>query len=284
MNSEKCYECTDCNKTKEGSCECESCKEGKFLNNGRCEDCNINCKTCYIEQDKCLSCKEGYYFSPYDCLPCYERCKTCNTGGDETNQRCQSCKDNYVIFGEKCLVKCPENYYEVDKHCELCNPLCKTSGDHCNQCTNCIDGYYLIESELKCEKCSEHCETCENGESENNENCLTCNISSEFKYLVNATGFGKNCVSSCPSGTKLDGNSICILEIPEENDGGGNNTLVISLSVVGGLILVFLVIYLIICFKRKKKNNQIELTVNKNCSDTFINEINKDLNLYQTFV
>ena len=282
LNDKKCYECTDCNKTVVGSCKCESCNEGKFLNNGRCEDCNEACQTCIIEKDRCQSCKEGYYFYKLSCLACYERCKTCTSGGnDEANQHCQSCKDNYVFFEENCLEECPEKYYEVDKHCVLCNQLCKTAGVNCNDCTSCIDGYYLLQNEFKCQKCDEHCETCENGLSENNENCLTCNISSEFKYLVNATGFGKNCVSSCPSGTKLDGMSTCILVTPEENTGG-SNALVISLSVVGGLLVAVLVVYLIIRFRRKK-NNQIEIKINKNCNDTLINEINKDLHLYQSF-
>ena len=58
---------------------------------------------------------------------------------------CSKCSVGYYSSepGSTTCFKCPENYYEVDKHCELCNPLCKTSGDDCNQCTNCIDGYYL---------------------------------------------------------------------------------------------------------------------------------------------
>jgi heme/copper-type cytochrome/quinol oxidase subunit 2 len=76
--------------------------------------------------------------------------------------------------------------------------------------------------------------------------------------------------------------STCILVTPEENTGG-SNALVISLSVVGGLLVAVLVVYLIIRFRRKK-NNQIEIKINKNCNDTLINDINKDLHLYQSFI
>ena len=117
-----------------------------------------------------------------------------------------------------------------------------------------------------------------------NENCLTCDVDTEFKYLINATGFGNNCVSSCPSGTELNGNGICILSNPKnKEDDGGNNALVISLSIVGGLLIIALAVYIFICF-RKRKKNQFDLINNKKCDDTLINEINKDLHLYQSFV
>ena len=283
LEGNKCFKCTECNVTEPYSCRCKSCKEGKYLKNWQCNPCKKGCKTC-SEEKVCDNCNDEYYFDYYNCKPCYELCQTCSTGPEnEKKQFCDTCKPNYVFLNGNCLEKCPEGYYQKGKKCELCEPLCKTSGQNCNSCESCFDGYYLVKDEYRCEKCNEHCETCSSGGNENNQNCETCNLTSEYKYFVNATGFGKNCVQICPNGTELDGNNICILKQPDNPENTGNNkqkTFIIILSVIGGLLLIGIAIYLVIyCLKRKRKLK----TENNKCDDKLINEINKDLNLYQSF-
>jgi len=46
-------------------------------------------------------------------LKCHENCKTCEKGGDDNNENCQTCKDNYYLvdaedFGKNCVSKCPK--------------------------------------------------------------------------------------------------------------------------------------------------------------------------------
>ena len=279
--NDKCYECTECKETQPYSCRCRSCDEGKYLDNEQCKDCQHPCQTCDVEPQRCGSCKEGYYFYQYKCYECYERCKYCKSSPDSFGHHCTECKENYVILNDSCLENCPEGYYEntTQKSCELCNPLCKTRGEDCNKCESCKDGYYLIEKEYKCEQCNSHCKTCKIEASENNENCESCDTDSEFKYLVNATGFGNNCVSQCPDGTVLK-NNICILYVPE-NEDDNSNTWIILISIFGSLVVIALVIVLFICLRRRRLNNPI--SIKKKVDDKLIDEINKDLHLYQSF-
>ena len=288
LEGEQCYNCTECKKTKSlTDCRCETCNEGKYISNHQCYDCMEGCKIC-TSKEFCQGCKEGYYFSNYKCLPCYELCETCNTGSnDRQKQNCLTCKPNYVIFNHNCLEQCPDGYYESDNTCKECNKLCKESGSNCNSCTSCIDGYYLVEKEDRCYKCNEHCLTCSNAESEDNENCETCDINSEYKYLVKATGFGNNCVSNCPKGTILQDNTTCIItSVPEIVDNKPpeekSNALVIVFSIIGALAFIVIIIYLFIRFKNRKKKIET-FKPDDISSDQLIKDINKDLNLYQSF-
>jgi hypothetical protein len=140
-----------------------------------------------------------------------------------------------------------------------------------------------VKGEYRCNKCNEHCSTCSEGENGNNENCDTCNINSEYKYFVNATGFGKNCVKSCPNGTVIENEYTCIIKSQEDNGNTNNNKekiLIIIFSVIGVLLVIGIIIYLIIRFKKRKRKID---AINNKADDKLIDEINKDLNLYQSF-
>ena len=81
----------------------------------------------------------------------------------------------------------------------------------------------------------------------------------------------------------LEGNYTCVLKKQENPENTGDNkqkTFIIILSVIGGLLVIGIVVYLVIyCLKRKKKLK----SDNNQCDDKLIDEINKDLNLYQSF-
>ena len=137
----ECIECTSstCQKTvdEENSCKCQECKDGYFVNNYRCFDCEGNCKTCE-EKGKCLSCDEKhYYLENTECIKCSDNCKTAvlNTC------KCASCEDGLYL----------ENY-----HCLKCEGNCKTCEEK-NKCLSCNNDYYLEEGE--CKKCSANCNT-----------------------------------------------------------------------------------------------------------------------------
>jgi hypothetical protein len=279
LEENKCYECTECKEKYSYNCKCISCHEGKYLTNYQCKDCDKSCKKCELEAKRCLECYDGNYLSQFQCLPCFSRCKKCYLGPDGTdNHHCLSCFDEYLYYKGNCVDECPEGYYEKDKNCEQCNILCKTIGANCTQCESCLDGYYLIKDEYNCKKCSEHCKTCLEGESGENENCLTCDEFSDYKYLVKAEGFGNNCVEKCPNGTVLE-NNFCINE-KKGNSSGASTFLIFILVGLGSLLIILTVIFVFVTLRSRKKKLNIR---NSKIDEKLVDQINKDLGLYQSF-
>ena len=150
---------------------------------------------------------------------CYETCSTCRYTGDEYYHHCRSCIEGklYLEDERNCLDKCPKGYYEENKLCKQCYETC--------------------------ERCSER------GDSDNNK-CLTCDLSSEYKYSVNVPGLGKNCVSECPNGTKLNK-----LECIKEEEAFTKSNLMITVGVVGGFILLIIAIIIVIKTFKKLADN-----------------------------
>ena len=255
LDNNHCYKCTECKEKQDNSCKCISCKDGTYLNKQhQCANCTNTCKKCEEFQSKCTDCYEGYFLKDNQCVPCFNRCKKCDSHSENMyNQHCISCLDNYVYLDGNCLEECPE-------------------------------GYYLEENEKICQKCNEHCGTCIIKGNEQNENCLSCNGTSKYKYLVNATGFGNNCVNACPSGTKLSANNTCVLSVlnsdEENNKENIKNLVVIISSSISGLVIIGIAIYLIYLWKKKKET---ELPKKVKYDETLIENINKDLGLYQSF-
>ena len=93
---------------------------------------------------------EGYFLD-YDNAykPCFNICKSCLNKGNETNNNCTECKDNYIFLNDSqnnennCYEKCEENYYYFDSFNQY-------------QCTDeCPIGYKLIKEKNKCiDNCS----------------------------------------------------------------------------------------------------------------------------------
>ena len=238
----KCLQCTDCKEKETDSCKCKSCLEGYFLENYQCKKCLDNCKNCE-NSSKCISCKDGYTLENAICVKCHINCELCSAPSyTDEEQNCISCKDNNkFIFETNCVNECPNNSY--------------------------------IFNNKECKKCSLHCKTCDKGEEMDNENCLSCDENNEYKYLVDAEGFGKNCVKECPDKTELkDGK--CISKSVEENE---SNYVVISLGILFGFCFVIIVI--MICLYKKKC---LKCLKDKK-DDKLIKEINDDLKLYKSF-
>ncbi|CAD8188635.1 unnamed protein product [Paramecium pentaurelia] len=148
-----------------------------------------------FSQDQCLM---NQYFDndSYRCLDCPISCLTCTSKID-----CQTCKSTYIQTKLGCI--CKLNQYEDSNQCQDC-PI------ECNQCLNqtncleclstnyrqlknqqciCIDGYYPIQLNPKCERCHQFCKTC-TGPTFND--CLTCND------IDNIENVGSTC--RCPIG------------------------------------------------------------------------------------
>ena len=128
---------------------------------------------------------------------------------------------------------------------------------------SCNLGFYF--NEYKCYQCHKNCRTCQKGGDNNNENCLTCNNN---YYLIDAEGFGNNCVQNCPEETELDkSKEKCILK----PDNSTIKTVLIILFVLLGIIIIFLIF---VCIKRyiNKRNYKNNIFDNVNTADLLFEE------------
>ena len=239
---------------------------------------------------KLLACNDGIEFIDGRCgqMICYKNCLKCYGESDNINeQKCISCKNNYVLQGENCIDKCLDGFYKDENNlCKKCNDDCEKCINNPNTCYECKSGFYL--EELNCKKCTNNCGTCKKEEN-NNIKCLTCNQDSEYKYF-----FEDNCYIICPPNTTNSTNNKCIInekkdeddnnneneeeqkdENKNENDGENkkDNNKTSNRIYLSGFIVVFYLIIIIIsvCFFKKNccpKNDN---------NDKMINEIYKEL-------
>ena len=147
-----------------------------------------------------------------------------------------------------------------------------------SNCINeCPQGLFGDTKNKKCIKGNEHCKACDEEEEQNNEHCSSCEINSEYRYLIDASGFGKNCVNKCPNGTILK-NEKCILNyqnIKNEN----YSVIIISSSVAGGIVIivgVLLIIYFCYIKRKKKLEEEVENNIVEN-EDEDDNELMKNM-------
>lgn len=184
---EKCKKCIN-------EFVCEECEDKLSFINGKCmkacDDTNSsNCEKCKTEKDEthqCESCKQGYFLDEdeVNCLECdVEYCKSCL---DKKNQAvCESCEDNYYIFNGICARLC--SIGEEEK-CLSC------SDDGTSNCVTCNDYYYLpVNSSNKevCKKCNiEHCLKCSDSSENDIAICNECEKGytlSEDKCIISET-------------------------------------------------------------------------------------------------
>ena len=211
-----------------------------------------------INEDlKLLNCSKGYELINGKCQKsgdssgCFKLCETCSeTSTDSKNQKCTSCIDNYFLYEGNCLENCPDGFFKENKKCKECEKPCKTCENSANNCKSCIEHFYFNKTEQKCIDCYENCITCSNGKEGENENCLSCNKSTTFKYLVKASGFYSNCVEQCPNNTVLS-NFKCVDEIKNKDF-----LLYIYIAIIGLLLLIVIIFFFI---KNCKKNGDENL-------------------------
>ena len=222
IDSSECIEYTQCKEKEETDhCKCISCFEGYYLEDNKCKKCKDNCKTCE-NINKCNSCENGYALEKNICIKCHDDCELCSSPSiNDNEQKCISCKNKGKLLYE-------------------------------NNCIdNCLDGFYIYNGK-ECQKCNEHCKTCTKGEENNNENCILCDLNSEYKYLIDAEGFGKNCVKECPNKTILkDGK--CIINSLDQEEESNNLVVIIIPSIIAFIIIIGIIILLI--YRRRKKED-----------------------------
>ena len=300
-----CTTCPEnCKKRKEDNCECEICEDNYFMNETQqCEKCYEQCKTCENKGDNCLSCNNHYFYVGNNkCEECSIQCKACVGNADNCtgcsdnffmndNLECEQCSDSCktcVDNKDKCLT-CNEHYFLVsDNKCEECDSNCKTCSGDKNYCTSCHDGKYLTDGR-NCEKCSDICSTCSSGESNGIHNCLSCNTSSEYKYLIN-DDYNKTCVKNCSlNGRKVNpDNELECLSLnksngtkPEENqekeikkdvtENDEDYLVWIFICIVGVLLIIITVCICRKCCADKNEDFLEEITTELSDKEEIIN-------------
>ena len=172
-----CYEKTD-----------SHIKENMYLeNNEKFKYCNESCKQCY-DAHNCKSCSSGFYFKvdetfnniitenicyadtpKYHYLnissniphngeivkfvykPCYSHCKTCFGDGDEINNNCIDCRDDFIKYPfdeRRCTVNktnCTTKYWKV-------NEITKNI-----ECVDDCDGFIIKNATNNLNQCVENC-------------------------------------------------------------------------------------------------------------------------------
>ncbi|CAK74182.1 unnamed protein product (macronuclear) [Paramecium tetraurelia] len=145
-----------------------------------------------------VECQSNQYYDKESvrCLTCPSSCLTCTSKLD-----CQTCQPTYTQSKLGCF--CKVNQYEDSNQCLNCPIECNQclSSTNCIECLtinnrqlsngqcNCIDGYYPVVSDPKCQLCHQFCKTCTGPTSDD---CLTCNA------IPNIEKVGSTC--RCPTG------------------------------------------------------------------------------------
>lgn len=208
-------ECTACQPPEvlsQGTC-LNNCHDYSFYSDeiNECLSCTRNCKTCVngfeclecgndysLDSDTALcvqTCPDGQYSSAKSdgslvCLACHHKCLTCYLG---TSDSCLSCESPLAYYQDECVSSCPSTTYYLSTE---------------NRClVSCPEGFYESshrpEDDNMCLECDKGCKTC-NGAYK--DNCLSC----EAPLLL----LSSSCVSECPDeGYVLNG--LSCLECPK---------------------------------------------------------------------
>ena len=242
--------------------ECGLCRDlnssnsYKLINKSECL-ASIPEGTTFINENlKLLRCANGFKYEDGKCVSmnCYKTCDTCSEGSNnETDQKCLTCKGDYVFHQGNCISTCPLGFFKSGNKCDKCDDGCKNCFNKADYCLSCNIGFYFKENENKCYQCHKNCNSCEEEGNNDNEKCKTCN--NNF-YLIEAEGFGNNCVSKCPEKTKLDkSGEKCILN---DEDNSTIKIVLIILFVLLGIIIIFLsVVCIRRCINRKNSNGKL---------------------------
>ena len=191
-------------------------EESKFkFCHDSCGSCDgpldTNCLSCkpdhtfkYLLNKKCYqNCPDGFYpivsAGKNKCGSCFETCAKCSEKGDIYNMKCESCKENSIIFRDSCFKENntdAKSFYipgsnEISSCFERFNYYIK---ENTYECIPSIpsEGYYISNSKTGVfSPCHEDCKTCYGKATEANTNCILCKNESLNFFL-------KNCVENCP--------------------------------------------------------------------------------------
>ena len=129
--------------------------------------------------------------------------------------------------------------------------------------------YIKIYNSFNFSICYWNCETCSRESEGNNNYCLTCNKSSEYKYLLNYTNSPNNCVNKCPFNTILDEKMYQCIDKKESNKSYNYKYLLY----IGIPFIIFFIALIIFVIIRMKRKNKIDKDKDKEITDIKTQEL-----------
>jgi hypothetical protein len=180
---------------------CQTCKS--IIPTITNHQCNICLAGYYPKADNLTSCFTGnldnYYLDANNIYQqCFTSCKSCKVKGDYTDNKCDSCLDNYYpsVDNMTSCFKTPLDLYYLDSNniFQKCYSLCRTCSkggtDSDNQCATCIQDYYhKIDDTSNCftdpidlyyldkdiyRKCYPSCQSCNGAGTDSDHACSKC--------------------------------------------------------------------------------------------------------------
>ncbi|KAL4456738.1 hypothetical protein ABPG73_014764 [Tetrahymena malaccensis] len=159
-----------------------------------CRKCNDLCKTCN-DSVNCLTCKDGFYLNQNQCKQCDSSCFSC-TGPSPSD--CLICyQKNYFISirqNNNCVPQCDislsqfvDNSNSLQSYCKSCLSYCQTCNNSIS-CLTCNQGYYLNQN--ICSQCDPSCLSCSGPTSSD---CIICK---QQGYYI-STRLNNICTSQC---------------------------------------------------------------------------------------
>ena len=178
--------------------KCESCSTESIKYN-LCITCNNNYFPKYNDSSNklgfinCYNNLDGYFLDNNIYKSCYSTCKKCNISGDENENNCTECIDNYIFINNNennvnCYKKC-EHYYYFDS----------SNKYYCTEDDKCPNEYQkLIKEKGKCIK--------------------KCNMDNDYQYEFNNT-----CYANCPAGTNISSDNSFLCETIDLSNNVSND-------------------------------------------------------------
>ncbi|KAL4486853.1 hypothetical protein ABPG72_009617 [Tetrahymena utriculariae] len=205
--------------------QCTKCKDGYFLDSGKCKLCDLSCKKCFNAQtcEDCLDinanlnskkecqCPTNQYFDnqKLSCTKCSNT--TCDQCLRTAPNICTSCQGTKGLLQGDCLDNCGQKYFNDLNVCSPCIQNCIECAD-AKTCKTCDFGFFLLNTCIEtcperyfqntktntCEKCEDNCLNCNQQVSK----CTKCSDS----FLV-STSF--KCVQLCEKDIEYNNNGVC---------------------------------------------------------------------------
>ncbi|KAH0576035.1 Cysteine-rich membrane protein 2 [Spironucleus salmonicida] len=179
-------ECLTCSGTSASSTICKTCHPGMFLTaSNTCADCDPKCYTCETSKSKCTNCRPSDELIGNDCLT------SCISNSD--------CRSNQI---------CDEEI------CENCVGNCVSCSGTIYNCSNCSNGYGLIQgvcskcTDSNCDKCDGQvstCKKCKSGFRLQGASCQACAVHNCSTYGASNSDI---CVT-CLAGYKMSNIGTC---------------------------------------------------------------------------
>ena len=172
----------------------DECYPYQFEYNNICyNNCPDNLKKILTDRNRCIDIvPEGYFLDSDDNIykKCFDRCKICSQVGNEVNNNCDECNDNYLFLNDSfansknCYEKCEDFYYFDENNKYSCIESCPSGFEKIiSQRKKCIDDctkddYYIYEYDKQClSKCPDNLKI-----DEETKQCLEACYSKQFEF------------------------------------------------------------------------------------------------------